>query len=313
MSINPEQFDETKLSVAKPVPGEEAGNKFATCTILYDGKPFNYYLTDAVNMTRINENPQKAGQYSQGIRLETEALKKMMLRANQVLFEKLLEHRTDPNMPAFMRNLNNVEAVMQAKKFGTKVKGLVHFTEKKDSKGVATGEIDESLVPLTYGKLIQSGPKHKDKPNQCFTKYWSAAILNPENDFMIKKGKVKEASFAFNPLDIFKSKTGMKGMPAGGVSDFYIATGSIIMRSFISEVYITEFVSGESEVKKNLKTHLMREGKSNISGPTALPGVVAEEDVDETINEEGGPMPSGVSVQDVSFGSDAGFTVKVSQ
>lgn len=317
MSITPQQFDENKLSVGKPVPGEEGGTKFATLPILYDGKPFKFFLTDAVNMTRLSENPQKPGQLqlSQGIVLENETLKKMFVQATRKIFEGLIEHRNDSNMPAFMRNMMKVDDIMQAKKFGTKVKGLVHFPELKDAGGKPNGVIDETANPVFYAKMIQSGaaPKKKDtKPNEIFTKFWSAAILNPENDYLIKKGKVKESSFEFKALDIFKSKSAMKGIPSGAVNDIYVAAGTITIRSSISEVYITEFVSGESEVKKNLRTHLIKEGRANISGPTALPNAEPD-DVDETVNTDDGPMPSGADVKEVGFGSDGGFTVKVSQ
>jgi len=320
-SFTPENFDATRLTVDEPKHGNKAGNDFITMSIKYGGGQFNFFENHPVTMTRISENPKKKDGLSQGVRLENEAFKKLAIDASRIILEAVVTYRNHPviaQYAPFVKNFDSVEKIMQAKAFGLKVKTLVHFVEKKDNAGKGTGQADTEIAPLMYGKLIQSGPNPSDPktaPNTIFTKHWSAGILDPTNDALIKARRAKEEDFKFDPRKVFASQSGMKGMPGVNVGDVYIAQGNLIIRTSITEVFITEWVTGESMVKKGLMEEIKKSG-IKVEGPMALPDAPAPP-LNERIEHPAGPVqPGGVgpteaNVQNVGFSNDGEFTVTV--
>jgi hypothetical protein len=318
-NFTPEQFDGTKINVEEPKAGSSGGNDFVTLNIKYGGGNFNYYNPSAVKLTKINENPKKKDGLSQGVVLETEALRKMSIEASRVILEGVVKHRNHPLMPGFCKNFDSVEKIMQAKAFGLKVKTLIHYPEIKGPDGKATGQPDPEALPLSYGKLIQSGPNHPKHPNTIFTKYWSAGILDAGNDAMIKAGKIKEDAFKFDARKIFASQSAMKGMPGVTVSDVYIAQGNLIIRVAISEVYITEWVTNESQTKKGLMEEIKKSGVK-MDGPMSLPDVPPPDKQSDGPKTQGGypapvapggAKPTDPDVQNVGFDGDGSFSVTV--
>ncbi len=319
-NFTPETFDGTKLALEEPKAGQANGNDFVTLNIKYGGGMFNFFEKTPVKLTKIKENPKKKDGLSQGVVLETESFRNMCINASRIILEKIVEQRNHPLMPPFVKNFDSIEKIMQAKAYGLKVKTLIHFPEKKDVTGKSTGQPDPDALPLIYGKLIQSGPNHPKHPNTVFTKYWSAGILDATNDALIKARRLKEEDFKFDARKVFATGSGMRGMPSITVSDVYIAQGNIIVRVAISEVYITEWVTGESPVKKNLMEEFKKTGVK-VEGPMALPDAPPPPADDPSKSEPktqsgyagpvapGGTKPADPNVQNVGFDNEGAFTV----
>lgn len=316
-----DEFDGTKINVEEPKAGSSNGNDFVTLNIKYGGGNFNFFEKNPVKLTKINENPKKKDGLSQGVVLETEALKNLAVNGSRIILEGVVKHRNHPLMPAFVKTFDSVDKIMQAKTFGLKVKTLIHYPETKGADGKSTGQPDPEAQPLMYGKLIQSGPTHAKSPNTVFTKYWSAGILDAANDAMIKARRMKEDDFKFDPRKVYASQSAMKGMVGISVSDVYIAQGNLIIRVAISEVYITEWVTNESQTKKGLTEHIKKSG-IKVEGPMALPDAPPPQDDPSKQGpktqggfpgpvEPGGVKPTDANVQNVGFDGDGGFSVTV--
>ena len=302
MSFVTESFDVSKIVVEKPALVKTKEGDSCILKIKYGGGEFSFFNKGAVKCTAVNENPKQPGKYSQGIYLETEALKKLAQEASKKILEEICKYSDHDNMTAlgpFVRQWTSPDKIMALKEMGGNVKTLIHYPEKKDKAGKSTGEIDPEATPLMYGKLIQSGPNHETQPNTIFTKYWDASVLTPENDAAIKAQKKKDSDFAINPKDLIASKTAMKAMPSMVISDVYVAKGNCIIRIAVSEQYVTEFIAKESQGRKNLKAALLADGIVDIKSPGAMPTAASGSDGED--GHEEGPPPEEIQVGDGEF------------
>lgn len=311
MSITPGEYDKTKLAISKPEKHINEGTENCTLTIKYAGKDFQYYVPDACVGTPLSENPKKPGQLTQGWNVDTPAWRAMLEDVSRQCLQAVVDNRMADGMPKFIRGMDSIEKIMTAKTMGIHVKTVIHFPEKQDSQGHPTGVIDPDATPKAYVRMIQNGknPK-KGVPNQVWTNFRSALVLRPDIAEKIAKGIEKDEKYSFDAWKMHKAQQAMKGMPSITISDIYVADGNIIIRQSLSECFITEFTTKESQARKNLRSDIVRNGRE-ITGPTMLPDAPPPP-------EEGGV--NNTNVQELTFtanpsggkGSEP-FTVEVIQ
>lgn len=289
MSVQPDTFNVSHLTGSEPVK-HTGKDEYTTIPIKYGGNRLRVLIPyPGVFCNAIGESPKNPHKLTQGFSLETPQMVKMHEDATKALFELVVKYRDHPNMPKFCKNFRSVDAIMQAKKFGTTVKGLIHRPEKRDGNGQSTGEEDPDATPKCYVSLMRSSANHPETPSKIWTRYYSAKLLDPAIDAQIKSGILKEESFSFNPLDLLKRKTAMKAMPCYDVSDIYIADGNIVIRCAMSEVYIVKFETQESPARKELRSQVAKAGVT-IDGPGELPKPMNSDDRKKKRDVEDMPM-----------------------
>ncbi len=308
MAFRPENFVGAKVTVGVPV--KNTGDfDYSLMTVTYDGgKKPTFFFVDEVAGTRISENALKPGQLSQGFHLEKPDQVKLCSDFDDILLQAVFDNKDHADMPSWVGDCSTKEEII---KNAVKYKPLLHRPKKKDAKGKPTREIDETVEPMLYGSMIQCGPKHKDTPNKVYTKYFDNRILSPENTQKIKEGRLEEASFKFEAVDLWKAKTAMKAKPTIVVGEIHIDDKrNLKFRRSITEVYVVSFQVGESQARKGMREESAKRGDTFDGPALIIPGAPEEggedgresgSDDDVVHNPVGGPK----------MGDDKEFKVQI--
>lgn len=303
MSVLPKDFNLELLTAGEPEK-HSGKDEYTTIGVKYAGKKFKVIVPHpGIFCNSLSEAPKNPHKLTQGISLETPELVNMHKAASDKLLQMVVDAAQHPNMPKFCKNFKSVQDILQARKFGTTVKTMIHYPEKRDAKGNGTGEPDPEATPKCYLSLIRSAADHKETPSKIWTNYYSAAMLNAKTSAAIKAGQLKESDFVFDPLDLKKKGVAMKAMPCYEVTDIYIADGNIVVRMGLSEVYILKFETKESQARKELRGQIALAG-IEIEGPGAIP------DEEETTD---GPPVESMKVESPQNSNEKEFVVNITE
>lgn len=314
MSIQPNEYQSTKLGFAEPTKAEGSFD-YATIKFTYSGKKFDLFLpgtpdAPGVKATKIGEDPKKPGKLTQGVFTDGNVdLLKMGLDIENQALDAIIKYKDHKSMPP---NIAKFKDVQQLKDLFPSIKGVVHHPKVKDAQGKPTNVVDPSASPMIYYSLMRASLTG-DKKGEIFTKYYSARMLDQDIDAAIKRGERKTSDFLFpvltNPKTkqqgLFESKSGMRMIPTIMVGDIYISADKIKIRLTISDAYILGFVSGEPESRAKAAQVIAAAG-IKMTEDLVMPSAPEE-------NQEGGGEPSN-TVNNKIDGAPAaakGYTVQI--
>lgn len=284
-------FDVNKIVVGAPIKSTDT-NKYHTFPIKYGSSQFGIMETATVTATRLKDDPEKKPNIlSQGFHLENADTLKMCEAAELRIWEGLLKHRgADDKLPNYLKDAESVAELKAAGKF-IKMKGLVHYPKGKDAKGVATKDVDPSITPLIYGKLIQNGakPKNGQVPYHVHTKYYDVAVLNPDVKNAIREGRDKLDNYLMKAVDLWKKKVSFKGKWCMVVGDVFCSDSVLKIRRSITECWVVSFTTSESVASKAMASVLEKTGEKFEAKKLVIPAGVQEGDSDGEGHDFEGP------------------------
>lgn len=308
-------FNVDKIVVGAPKKSTDI-NKYHTFPIKYGAGGFGIMETSTVTATRLKDDPErKPNILSQGFHLENASTLKMCEDAELRIWEGLLKHKgADDDLPNYLKDAESVADLKAAGKF-IKMKGLVHYPKGKDAKGMPTKEVDKSITPLIYGKLIQNGakPKNGQAPFYIHTKYYDAAILNPDVKLAIQEGRDKMDNYLIKAVDLWKKKLAFKGKWCMVIGDVFCSEGVLKIRRSITEVWVVSFVANESVGAKTMSAVIAQSGEKFEAKKLVIPSAVQE--VGDSDGEDGSDGPDDVvrnKIPPVGPTDDEKFEVKIS-
>lgn len=283
MSFTPAEYEPSKLTIGEPTKADGAYD-YATMNIGYASRKPSLYMPTWHEASPIKENPKKPGSLTQGIRINDPALLKMGADIETRVLAKIVECRKHKDMP---KGIDRYETVEQLKGYFPSIKLFIHHPKKKDDKGNSTSEIDLEADKMIYPTLIRSSLANG---GEVFTKYYSAAILNPKIEAAIKSGQEKESKFLYPVVTdkhgnkgLFERKCGMVMIPTITINDVYISSDKIKIRFSISDAYVKEFKSNEPANRKNIKAAI---GDVEMTGPTEMPDAPLDGKGDDSDSDE---------------------------
>lgn len=224
---------------------------------------------------------------------------KMLSDITTKSFETVVQHREADCMPDSLAGYDSVELL---KKFLPYTKGLVFPVMKRDAAGkILKGQVDETVAPRSYLDLIQ-GKDKKTGEHTIYTKFLSAQVLNPEIAEKIASGALPESKFRISPEKL--KNVSFEGLIEVGVDNIFVKSDTVKIRSSLQTVWITKFVTRESEGSKNVRAKIAASGVT-FDGPGEIP------DAEEESQEPSGDEDAEVQEVQISTDSEGTFEVKV--
>lgn len=283
-------FNADRIVVGAPKASTDS-NKYHTFPIKYGAGNFGIMETATVSATRLKDDPEKKPNIlSQGFHLENADTLKMCEAAEQRIWEGLLKHKgADDKLPNYLKDAESVADLKAAGKF-IKMKGLVHYPKGKDAMGLPTKTADPNITPLIYGKLIQNGakPKNAGVPYHVHTKYYDAAILNPDVKLAIHEGRDKTENYLIKAVDLWKKKLAFKGKWCMVIGDVFCSDTVLKIRRSITECWVVSFTASESVGAKTMAAAIEKTGEKFEAKKLVIPAAVQTPDSDGEDDDSGG-------------------------